>query len=213
MLGTLVAFGLWQEERLLYLHERSSGAYGPTPYFLANMLVDTALLRLVPVCVFSVILYWSAGLKWHPEAIVYFGVTLFLSSTCSAAPMACIATLVRRLPTAQLIGSMFAMCAMLLAGMLLNAGTLDKLKWLLKLSPLSYGFTILVINEFGRIKLYSIKPHGMDVDTALSGEQILDQFYIKKGDLNGAFVGLGIYTAVALILSYMLQRFYLKEKR
>merc|ERR1740117_1196233 len=105
------------------------------------------------------------------------------------------------------------MSAMLLAGMLVNAGTLDELQWLLKLSPLSYGFTILVINEFGRIKLYSIKPHGMDAETALSGEQILDQFYIKKDDLTGAFVGLSMYTVAALLMSYLLQRFYLKEKR
>jgi len=199
--------------RLLYLHEKTSGAYGPTPYFLATFICDTMLNRFIPVLCFTLAIYWPSNLRWHPVAMLNFGCVVMLSSTCSAAIMSCIALIFRRLPTAQLVGSMLCMCWMLLAGALLNPGTLGELRWLLKFSPLNYAFDMLMINEFGRGAVFSINPRGLDVKVIFTGTQILDQFYVTEDDFHPQLVGLLVITSCALFVSYVLLRFFLKERR
>jgi len=213
MLSTITGLGTWQEARLLYLHERSSGAYHPTPYFLASTLSDILINRCVPVLIFACTMYWPANLRWHPVAMINFGAVLLLSSLCSSAIMACVALAFRRLPTAQLVGSMLCMCWMLLAGALLNAQTLGPLKWMLFLSPLSYAFDLLMINEFGRGAVFQINPRGLKVSVLFTGDQVLDQFVITEDDFAPQAMRLGAITVFALLLSYVLQRFFLKERR
>eukprot|EP00940_MAST-03C_sp_MAST-3C-sp2_P001818 g1818.t1 len=178
MLSTLVAFGLWQEEKLLFLHERASGTYSPTAYWFARTITDVVLLQLLPICCFCLVMYYPANLRWHPVALIYFGSTLLVSKTCSTALMTCIAMLFERPATAQLVGSMCAMLSMLMAGMLLTPGTLGSMKWLIRLSPLSYAFNCLMINEFGGGTLFTIKPRGTTIKALFTGDQMLDQFYI-----------------------------------
>ena len=102
---------------------------------------------------------------------------------------------------------------MLLAGALLNPGTLGSLRWLLLLSPLSYAFDMLMINEFGRGAVFSIDPRGLDVKVIFTGTQVLDQFYVTEDDFHPKMVGLLIITSAALFMSYVLLRFFLKERR
>merc|ERR1719263_2592488 len=102
------------------------------------------------------------------------------------------------------------MVYMILAGMLLNAGTLGSMKWLLNVSPLSYAFDLLCINEFGRGAIYTITPRGINVKALFTGEQVLDQFIIKEDDFNYDVTVLTIRTFCWMFLSYLLQRFYLQ---
>ena len=109
---------------------------------------------------------------------------------------------------------MLAMIWMLLGGLLLNPKTLGDSSWLLWLSPLNYAFRCLMINEFADHSPYNIQPVGVDVKApAFTGNQVLDQFIIKKEQYDGHFAGLCGITLGAMLVSYLLQRFYLKEKR
>ncbi len=96
MLSTIVAFGLWQEEKLLFLHERSSSIYSPSIYFLARTLADILLLQLLPVCCFCIVMYYPSNLRWHPVAMIRFGCSLLLSKMTSTALMTCIAMFFER---------------------------------------------------------------------------------------------------------------------
>eukprot|EP00939_MAST-03C_sp_MAST-3C-sp1_P000902 g902.t1 len=178
MLSTIVTLGIMKEARLLYLHEHSSRLYDCFPYFVSRLLVDTLINRLVPVCIYAVLLYRSSNLRWEPKYMLNFGLILFVSSLCSAGVMSCVALTVRSLPTSQLVGAMIAMIWMLLSGLPVNSIVLGSLKWLLYLSPLNYSFNCLMINEFGDHTPYAINPKGMKSSTALTGNQILDQFDI-----------------------------------
>jgi len=72
MLSTIVAFGLWQEEKLLFLHERSSGIYRSSMYFMARTVTDVLLLQLLPVCcMFSLSLSLSLSLSSRNMLLIH----------------------------------------------------------------------------------------------------------------------------------------------
>lgn len=212
-LQCISALGVIHEERALFLHEFNSRSYGSSAYFLATYLADLIVHRLVPVLVFTATSYLPANLRFHPVAIGNFAAVIFLSCTCSAALMSCVALLFRRLATAQLVASMLALMWMLLAGALLNAQTLGGLRWLLYLSPLSYAWSLLMINEFGRGAVFTLRPRGMDVTVLFTGTELLNQFYIKESDFSAQACRLVGITIVATALSYVLLRFHLRERR
>jgi ATP-binding cassette subfamily G (WHITE) protein 2 len=50
-------------QRPLFMHETANGYYRVSTYFLAKVLCDVILIRLIPVFSFSVTTYWMIGLK------------------------------------------------------------------------------------------------------------------------------------------------------
>jgi hypothetical protein len=102
---------------------------------------------------------------------------------------------------------------MLMAGMLLTPGTLGDMKWLINLSPLSYAFNMLMINEFGGGVSFTIEPRGTTIKALFTGDQMLSQFYINPNEFAKNAIWLSTITFSLFVISYVVLRFYLKEKR
>ena len=59
--GTMSTLELFVKERKLFLHENANGFYRVSVYFLAKVTCDILPLRLMPVVVYSCILYFMVG--------------------------------------------------------------------------------------------------------------------------------------------------------
>jgi ATP-binding cassette subfamily G (WHITE) protein 2 len=61
-LMSLSSLPVWREDRLLFLRERASGAYGTDAYFTSMVCFDIFILRVLPPVFFTVITYPMVGL-------------------------------------------------------------------------------------------------------------------------------------------------------
>lgn len=58
----LTSLPIWRDEKLLFLRERDSGAYGTPAYFAAVVLFDLLPMRIIPPTFFALFSYWMIGL-------------------------------------------------------------------------------------------------------------------------------------------------------
>lgn len=61
-LMALTSLPIWRDEKLLFLRERDSGAYGTPAYFAAVVLFDLLPMRILPPTFFALFSYWMIGL-------------------------------------------------------------------------------------------------------------------------------------------------------
>uniref|UniRef100_A0A672MZG5 ATP-binding cassette sub-family G member 2-like n=1 Tax=Sinocyclocheilus grahami TaxID=75366 RepID=A0A672MZG5_SINGR len=78
--GNLSAVELFISERVLFIHENSSGFYRTSVYFLSKVFADLIPNRILPVFIFSAIPYFMMGLKPDVEAFFLYCVTMSMIS-------------------------------------------------------------------------------------------------------------------------------------
>uniref|UniRef100_A0A8C2GQA3 ATP-binding cassette, sub-family G (WHITE), member 2c n=1 Tax=Cyprinus carpio TaxID=7962 RepID=A0A8C2GQA3_CYPCA len=78
--GNLSAVELFISERVLFIHENSSGFYRTSVYFLSKVFADLLPNRILPVFIFSAIPYFMMGLKPDVEVFFLYCVTLSMVS-------------------------------------------------------------------------------------------------------------------------------------
>ncbi|VEL37406.1 unnamed protein product [Protopolystoma xenopodis] len=74
---------LFIKERVIFIHENSSGYYRVSSYFLAKIFCDILPTKALPVFIFLPIVYWMAALR--PDAGAFFFFELILTLTTLAA--------------------------------------------------------------------------------------------------------------------------------
>ncbi|CAH8630319.1 unnamed protein product [Dicrocoelium dendriticum] len=139
---------LFIKERVLFIHENSSGYYRISAYFLAKILCDILPTKVLPVLLFMPICYWMAGLL--PEAAAFFIFELILSVTTLAA--AAVALFISASFTlfgiANVIVSILFVFMMVFGGYLINLKSMARwLNWLRYLSIFRYSMGGLLISE------------------------------------------------------------------
>ena len=72
-------------------------------------------LRLIPVQFYGAIVYLTVGLRWDYWPIMWFWLVLLLANLLCSALFMLIGICVRRLATAQLLGTIVALVAMLVS--------------------------------------------------------------------------------------------------
>uniref|UniRef100_A0AAR2LAM2 ABC transporter domain-containing protein n=1 Tax=Pygocentrus nattereri TaxID=42514 RepID=A0AAR2LAM2_PYGNA len=78
--GNLSAVELFISERVLFIHENSSGYYRTSVYFLSKVFADLIPNRILPVFIFSAIPYFMMALKPEVEAFFLYCVTMSMVS-------------------------------------------------------------------------------------------------------------------------------------
>ena len=80
----LSAVGTWQDGRIRFLRDRSSGYYGTVPYYLSKFLMDAVTLRIIPVVIFVLISYPIIGFE-HQFNSTYVNTEHFINvSNCAS---------------------------------------------------------------------------------------------------------------------------------
>jgi len=229
MLTSLVSLGVWQEERLLYLRESSSGCYSAGSYLLAKLSSDIVPLRVFPVCVYALIAYPLVGLQMADSTLEHlstFLIVLILFNVCTSTVFTAIAIACKRAAVAMLMGTLVALLALLLSGFTANkTGMPSYIAWLLDLSFTHAGWEALMINEFSGLT-FKLTGQTADQSGIFSGAFILgkfginfatcndkDAYHINQATKNKDIASLVGLTLLFMGISYALLRFFVKERR
>lgn len=230
--STLTSLTVFSSERLLFVRERANGYYSPFAYFSAKVIFDIVPLRLIPPIIMGVIVYPMTGLIPAVPEFLRFLLILVLFNLAAAAICLFIGIVFRDGGVANLIGSLVMLFSLLFAGLLLNHDAIPPaamwlqtvsdsplptlvsnyplLTRLIQLSIFHYGFEALIVNEVTFLTLIDHK-YGLDIE--VPGASILSAFGFDTLALLQDVAGLGIISAVFIVLAYGAMHFLLVEKR
>jgi hypothetical protein len=173
-LMSLSSLPVWREDRLLFLRERASGAYGTHAYFTSVVLFDVLVLRVFPPMFFTVVTYPLVGLHGgsflvYVSRASWFTLVNVLANVASSALCMAIGIVTPSNAVANVCGLMAILLSVLSGGFLLNKQNVSGsssissssavaaghrspanvfVNVLTKTSFVNYAYDALLINEF-----------------------------------------------------------------
>uniref|UniRef100_A0A671PIS5 ATP-binding cassette sub-family G member 2-like n=1 Tax=Sinocyclocheilus anshuiensis TaxID=1608454 RepID=A0A671PIS5_9TELE len=146
--GNLSAVELFISERVLFIHENSSGFYCTSVYFLSKVFADLIPNRILPVFIFSAILYFMMGLKPDVEAFFLYCLTMSMVSLSAVSLAFLVSASVGSFAMANILIALPYVLMMVFGGFLVNLNSmLSWMSWLKWASIFRYGYNALAINE------------------------------------------------------------------
>lgn len=210
--SSLTTLGLFANERVLFMRERSNGYYSSFTYFSSKLLFDILPLRVVPPLLFGGIVYGLIGLV--PEVAVYwkFMLTLVLFNLATATAVLLVSIIFESTSVASLVGTLLMLYNLLFTGLLINKDILGpSLQWLLTTSFFHAAYEALAVNELKYLQLRETK-FGVEIDVPAA--TILSMFGFRAQAFWWPDIGsLGIFIAIFTIASYLALHFWVTEKR
>lgn len=146
--GNLSAVELFISERVLYIHENSSGYYRTSVYFLSKVFADLIPNRILPVFIFSAIPYFMMGLKADVEAFFLYCFTMSMVSLAAVSLAFLVSASVGSFAMANILIALPFVFMMVFGGFLVNLNSmLSWMSWLKWASIFRYGINALAIIE------------------------------------------------------------------
>uniref|UniRef100_A0A8C1BXR2 ATP-binding cassette, sub-family G (WHITE), member 2c n=1 Tax=Cyprinus carpio carpio TaxID=630221 RepID=A0A8C1BXR2_CYPCA len=146
--GNLSAVELFISERVLFIHENSSGFYRTSVYFLSKVFADLLPNRILPVFIFSAIPYFMMGLKPDVEVFFLYCVTLSMVSLSAVSLAFLVSASVGSFAMANILIALPYVVMMVFGGFLVNLNSmLSWMSWLKWASIFRYGYNALAIIE------------------------------------------------------------------
>ncbi|XP_043535167.1 broad substrate specificity ATP-binding cassette transporter ABCG2-like [Chiloscyllium plagiosum] len=146
--GNLSAVEIFIQEKALFLHEKASGYYRTSVYFLSKILADVIPNRIVPVLAFAAVAYFMMGLKQEAASFFLFCLTLSLTSLSAVSLAFFVSASVNTFALANALIAIPYVFMMVFGGFLVNLNRmLQWLSWLKWISIFRYGLNALMINE------------------------------------------------------------------
>ena len=156
--------------------------------------------------IYSVVVYWSIGLRNTPSHTLVFFATLALFNLASGALSMVIAVVSPTAGFASLATIVALLVGLLFGGFLANADALPPwLAWMQYGSIFYYGFEILFVNEVAGLTV-QFDAAGLDVN--VKGDLFLDTFNFSEGDLPRDIVALFAIYVGLLVSAYLLLWFF-----
>ncbi|KAK0500216.1 hypothetical protein EDD18DRAFT_1318341 [Armillaria luteobubalina] len=198
----LSSLGLFANERILFMRERSNGYYSTFTYFSSKVLFDILPLRVVPPLMFGGIVYGLAGLVPTVAGFWKFMLTLVLFNLTTASVVL----------VASLVGTLVMLFNLLFAGLLISREhIIPALEFLYYISFFHAAFEALAVNELRYLSLKEVK-YGVELDVPAS--MILSVFGLKAQAFWWPNIALlGIFFAFFTLASYITLHVFVKEKR
>ncbi|XP_066536218.1 broad substrate specificity ATP-binding cassette transporter ABCG2c [Hoplias malabaricus] len=197
--GNLSAVELFISERVLFIHENSSGYYRTSVYFLSKVFADLLPNRILPVFIFSAIPYFMMALKPEVEAFFLFCFTMSLISLSAVSLAFLVSASVGSFAMANILIALPYVFMMVFGGFLVNLNSmLSWMSWLKWISIFRYGFNALAINELKGLVFTSNY-------TRMTGEMYLDHQEIDYSSWGfwQNQVALGGIMCVCLVMAYI----------
>ncbi|XP_058495681.1 broad substrate specificity ATP-binding cassette transporter ABCG2b [Solea solea] len=166
--ANLSAVELFINERVIFIHENSSGYYRTSVYFLSKIFADLIPNRVIPIIVFSCITYFMMGLRSGVEAFMCFVLTMSLVSLAGVGLAFLVSASVSTFAMANVLIALPLVFMMVFGGYLVSLNSmLSWLSWLQWISIFKYGLDAAFINEMRGQTFYSNR-------TIIPGEVFLD---------------------------------------
>uniref|UniRef100_A0A8B9H1X9 ATP binding cassette subfamily G member 2 (JR blood group) n=1 Tax=Astyanax mexicanus TaxID=7994 RepID=A0A8B9H1X9_ASTMX len=207
--GNLSAVELFISERVLFIHETSSGYYRTSAYFLSKVFADLLPNRILPVFVFSAIPYFMMALKPEVEAFFLYCVTMSMISLSAVSLAFLVSASVGSFAMANILIALPFVFMMVFGGFLVNLNSmLSWMSWLKWISIFRYGFNgedqgphVLKVRTHKNISYAIFHAHGQ----IMTGEMYLDNQeidYSTWGFWQNQVALMGIM-CVCLLLAYV----------
>jgi ABC-type multidrug transport system permease subunit len=210
--SAITSIDIFYSERLLFLRERANGCYRTSAYFMAKAISDIIPLRVIPPLILGGIVYRMMGLVEGGNHVLIFLGTLILASVTASAMCFVISAVTPTVSVGNLIAILLMLFFLLFGGFIVEVTNMpDFIRWVTNLSFFTYGYTVLMINEFKDINI-TINVQGYD-PTVVPGTVILDEVGMNPNSLQIDIVLLGVLAAIYFFAAYVLLRFIVKEKR
>uniref|UniRef100_A0A673HEI8 ATP-binding cassette sub-family G member 2-like n=1 Tax=Sinocyclocheilus rhinocerous TaxID=307959 RepID=A0A673HEI8_9TELE len=170
--GNLSAVELFISERVLFIHENSSGFYRTSVYFLSKVFADLIPNRILPVFIFSAIPYFMMGLKPDVEAFFLYCVTMSMVSLSAVSLAFLISASVGSFAMANILIALPYVVMMVFGGFLVNLNSmLSGMSWLKWASIFRYGYNALAIIEL-KDQVFTSNYTSMTGDMYLDHQEI-----------------------------------------
>lgn len=200
MFGNLGGIEMFLAERLIFMHEKASGYYHTSSYYVSKLLCDMIPVRVVPTIIFATTVYFMAGLQRDAEKyFIFVGVSILQSmvacSVCFFFSACCSVFAI-----ANLLVTMWYVMTMIFSGLLVSITSWpDGSRWIGYLSFCKYSYELLVENEFTGLT-FDCSDGG-----ACTGEEMLGPDYLNIDRGNGwlKVMALLIMTLFFLTLAYI----------
>ncbi|XP_041789600.1 broad substrate specificity ATP-binding cassette transporter ABCG2b [Chelmon rostratus] len=154
--ANLSAVELFINERVIFIHENSSGYYRTSVYFLSKIFADLIPNRIFPIFVFSAIAYYMMGLKPAFVAFLCFSLTMSLVSLAAVSLAFLVSASVSSFAMANILIAIPFVIMMVFGGFLVSLNAmLDWLSWLQWFSIFRYGMNAAFIIEMTGQSFYS----------------------------------------------------------
>ncbi|KIY72460.1 hypothetical protein CYLTODRAFT_486300 [Cylindrobasidium torrendii FP15055 ss-10] len=208
----LSSLGLFANERVLFMRERSNGYYSSFTYFSSKVLFDVLPLRVVPPLMFGGIVYGLVGLVPTVAGFWKFLLVLVLYNVTTASAVLLLSIGFSNTSVASLVGTLLMLFNLLFGGLLISREHfVPGLKFLYLLSFFHAAFEALAVNELRYLSLKEVK-YGVELDVPAA--TILSVFGLKADAFWWPNIAaLGIFFGVFTITSFLVLHFFVKEKR
>jgi len=208
----LSSLGLFANERILFMRERSNGYYSSFTYFTSKVLFDILPLRVVPPLLFGGIVYGLVGFVPTVPAFWKFILTLVLFNLTTASVILLISIACANTSVASLIGTMVMLFNLLFTGLLINRSKVKPwLQWLHTVSFFHAAFEALAVNELRFLQLKEDK-YGVELDVPAA--TILSTFGLRAQSFWWPNISLlGIFFVTFTASSFVVLHFFVRERR
>lgn len=208
----LSSLGLFSNERILFMRERSNGYYSSFTYFSSKILFDILPLRLVPPLMFGGIVYGLTGLVPTVASFWKFLLTLVLFNLTTASVVLWLSIAFASISVASLVGTLVMLYNLLFTGLLINRESVTPmLQFLHTTSFFHAAFEALAVNELRYLHLKEVK-YGVELDVPAA--MILSVFGLRAQSFWWPNISLlGIFFVTFTVASFLTLHFFVKEKR
>ncbi|KAF8717776.1 ABC-2 type transporter, partial [Rhizoctonia solani] len=208
----LSILGIFANERLLFMRERSNGYYSTFTYFSSKVLFDIVPLRVVPPMVFGGLVYGLVGLVPELTTFWKFILTLVLFNLTTASVVMLISVVFSQTSVASLVGTLVMLFNLLFTGLLINRDSVPRaLEWLYYVSFFHAGFEALAVNE---LKYLTLRQNKFGVQLDVPAATILSTFGLRAQSFWWPNISLlAIMFATFLTLSFLWLHFFVRENR
>lgn len=197
------------EDKAVFVRERTNGAYGVSPFFVANTTISVPFVFLLSLLA-SVSGYFLIGLRGGADHFWIFTALLFLTLLTSESFVVLVSGLVPNviMGLVQVIG-LFGTLLLLSGFFVLPENIPGWWIWVYHLSYMTYSLRSMMYNEFDG-QVYTVRGQP---DVTITGNQILSRFSMNENNIG---VDLGIllaWTVFFRLCFYLVLRFKQRGKR
>ena len=220
------------ESKIIFIHEHTNGYYRVSSYFIANLLPELIIKRILPTLIGYLISYFMIGFKSELANIgVFLLVTTLMLINAGALHML-LGCVTNSFSIAAVLSGFLYVLMVVFSGILINIESLPvSLQWVQYFSLFRLALSTLFVNELVGLEFcldvfrkftndgscynatYSFS--GQTISSIHSGEDYLKSHGIPFShpfDLWRGILGLSLYAIILFILSYIALRFLKKEK-
>merc|ERR1712176_91707 len=199
------------EERSVFIREIQGKFYTPLAYYLSKVIVDGIMLRILPMLIYDLLVYWSIGLREGAAHFALYLISTLLFSLATGALSVAVTMGSKTGGVASLGIILLLLFSILFGGFLSNRGAIpDWIGWIQYLSIYYQVMGVLVSNEMRGTTFSTTISEGIEIE--ISADQVLDKIEFAVEPNLTSYVGAlaALYFAWILI-GYVLMKMYLSD--